>query len=172
MQIIKAKQVLLLSLLLWISSSVNMWAQDKIAYVDTDEVIKSMPDYTTTQKSLETFQKKLLEELDAEKRAIAKFYTQVIEEVKAGLLTAKQQQEAEDKLQKMQTDLQARTNQADQRLAAKEKALTAPLYEKFEAALKAVAQKNKYTYILDKKLMLYSAGGIDATRQMKKQLGI
>lgn len=168
----KIKQWLLLSFLLWIGSSVNAWAQDKIAYVDTDEVIKSMPDYTTTQKSLETFQKKLVEELDTEKRTIAKFYTEVIEQVKAGLLTAKQQQEAEDKLQKMQADLQARTNQADQRLAAKEKSLTAPLYEKFEAALKAVAQKNSYMYILDKKLMLYSAGGIDATKQMKKQLGI
>lgn len=172
MQLIKAKQVLLFSFLLWIGNSVNLWAQDKIAYVNTDEVITSMPDYKTTQKSLETFQKKLVEELEAEKRTIAKYYTEVIEQVKAGMFTAKQQQMAEEKLQKMQTDLQARTNQADQRLAAKEKSLTGPLYEKFEAALKTIAQKNNYTYILDKKLMLYSAGGIDATSQMKKQLGI
>lgn len=167
------KQVSLFVCLFLITVVTHLQAQySKVAYVDTDEVIKSMSAYRTTQKSLETFQKKLVEELAAEKRTIAKYYTEVIDQVKAGLLTPKQQQEAEQKLQKMQSDLQLRTTQADQRLLDKEKALTAPLYEQFENALTVVAKKNNYMYILDKKLILYTGGGIDATGQMKKQLGL
>lgn len=168
----KAKKWGYLSFFFLLFSSAGLWAQGQIAYVDTDEVITAMPDYKTTQKSLETFQEKLVQELEEEKRAIAKYYTGVIEQVKLGTITPKQQQEAEAKLQKMQTDLQLKTNQADQRLLDKEKSLTAPLYQQFEEALAAVAKKNSYSYILDKKLMLYSGGGIDATEQMKKQLGM
>ncbi|MGH1336628.1 MAG: OmpH family outer membrane protein [Aureispira sp.] len=157
---------------LWCFSSIELQAQDNIAYVNTDEVITSMPAYRATQKSLETFQEKLVQELDAEKRSIAKYYTQVLEQVKAGQLTSKQQQEAEQKLQTMQNNLQRKTDQADQRLSDKEQSLTAPLYDQFEAALAAIAKENKYIYILDKKLLLYSGQGIDATDQMKKQLGI
>lgn len=168
----QAKKWGLISFFLLLFSSAGLWAQGKIAYVDTDELITAMPAYKTTQKSLETFQKKLVQELEEEKRAIAKYYTGVIEQVKQGTITPKQQQEAEAKLQKMQADLQLKTNQADQRLLDKEKSLTAPLYEQFEEALATVAKQNNYSYILDKKLMLYAAGGIDATAQMKKQLGM
>lgn len=153
-------------------SNKALQAQNKIAYVDTDAVITSMAAYRTTQRSLETFQEKLVQELDAEKRSIAKYYTEVIEQVKAGQLTSQQQQEAEQKLQKMQNNLQRKTDQADQRLSDKEQALTAPLYAQFETALAAIAQKNNYDYIFDKKLLLYSGQGVDATSQMKKELGI
>lgn len=159
-----------LLLLLW--SSATLWAQEKVAYVDTDAVITSMPAYTTTQRELETFQAKLVQELEAEKRSIAQYYTQVIEAVKAGSMTAKQQQDAEKVLQQRQADYQLKTTQADQRLLDKERLLTGPMYEQFEAALAAIAKENKYVYILDKKMTLYSAGGIDATSQLKKELGI
>jgi outer membrane protein len=161
----------LMGLLLLLGAANPMQAQEKIAYVDTDEIIMAMPEYKTTRLSLEEFQRKVQQELDDEKRVIAKYYTDVIEKVKEGSMTAKAQQEAEEKLQKMQSDLQLKANQADQRLVAKETKLTEPMYDKFEAALKAVARRNGYTYILDKKMLLFS-GGIDATSQMKKELGL
>ena len=119
-----------------------------------------------------TFQEGLVKELDEEKRAIAKYYTEVIEQVKKGALSPKQQQDAEAELQRKQAELEKKTADADQKLLKKEQSLTKPIYEKFDAALKTVAKANGYTYILDKKLLMYSAGGIDATDKLKKEVGV
>lgn len=152
--------------------SFSSMAQTKIAYIDTDVVIRAMPEYKATQSQLETFQKQLVAQLDAQKKSIAQYYTKVIEQVKRGELTTKQQQEAELKLQQMQTDLQEKTADADKKILAKEKVLSEPMYDKFEKGIASVAQKNGYMYIFDKKLLMYATGGIDATAKLKKELGM
>jgi len=109
-----------------------MQGQYSVAYIDTDEVLTAMPEYRDTKVALEIFQKQLVKQLDAEKQVIAKYYTSVIEQVKTGALSKKQQQEAEATLQKMQEKLEEQTNDADRQLLAKERALSKPMYEKFE----------------------------------------
>ena len=146
------------------------FGQYTIAYVDADEVIKAMPEYRVVKNELETFQKQLLKELDEEKKSIAKFYTEVIEKVKQGALTPKQQQDAEAELQERQVKLEEKTNNADRKLVAKERALSKPMYDKFESAIKKVAKNNNYAYIMDKKFVMY-AGGADATEKLKKAVG-
>jgi outer membrane protein len=149
-----------------------MQGQHSIAYIDTDEVLKAMPEYRNTEVALEILQKQLLKQLDAEKKAIAKYYTEVIEDVKIGALTAKKQQEAEVTLQKMQQGLEEKTNDADRQLLAKERSLSKPMYEKFEKGIATVAKKNGYAYILDKKALMAYGGGTDATEKLKKELGL
>ena len=46
------------------------------------------------------------------------------------------------------------------------------MYEKFNEALKSIAKSSNYAYILDKKLLLYSEGGEDATQKLKTALGV
>jgi outer membrane protein len=162
----------LLSGLLLFCTAFAMQGQYSMAYIDTDEVLKAMPEYRNTKVALEIFQKQLLKQLDTEKKAIAKYYTSVIEEVKTGALSAKQQQDAEAKLQQMQQGLEAKTNDADRQLLAKERALSKPMYEKFEKGIEAVAKKNGYAYILDKKALMACEGGTDATGKLKKELGL
>jgi len=147
-------------------------AQQVIAYVDADAILKAMPAYRSTRQNLETFQAQVLKELEEEKRSIAQYYTQVIDQVKRGELTTQQQNDSEKKLQQLQNDLQAKREQADQRLLDRERSLTKPMYDAFEEALKAVAQRYNYTYIVDEKLVRSVHGGIDANAQLKKQLGI
>lgn len=162
----------LLSSILLFCMAFTMQGQYSMAYIDTDEVLKAMPEYRSTQVALEIFQKQLLKQLDTEKKTIATYYTQVIADVKMGALSAKQQQDAEVKLQKMQQDLDEQTNDADRQLLAKERALSKPMYEKFEKGIVTVAQKNGYAYILDKKALMAYEGGTDATEKLKKELGL
>jgi len=162
----------LLSSILLFCTSFAMQGQYSIAFIDTDEVLKEMPEYRDTKVALELFQKQLLKQLDTEKKVIAKYYTGVIEEVKTGALSAKQQQEAEAKLQKMQQVLEEKTNNADRQLLAKERALSKPMYEKFEKGIATIAQKNGYAYILDKKALMAYGGGTDVTEKLKKELGL
>lgn len=158
--------------MLLLGTIVSVQGQHSIAYIDTDEVIKSMPEYRSTEVALETFQKQLLKQLETEKKTIAQYYTEVIEKVKAGALTSKQQQEAEVRLQKMQEELENKTNEADRQLLAKERALSKPMYDRFEKGIASVAQKNGYAYILDKKALMAYNGGTDATEKLKKELGL
>jgi outer membrane protein len=95
-----------------------------------------------------------------------------MQQAQAGTMSPAQQKEAEGKLQKMQEDLQKKAADAEKQLVDKEAALSKPLYDKLNGAIKSVAAANKYSYIVDKKLLLYSDGGIDATPKLKSQLGI
>lgn len=161
-----------LSGILLFCTAFSVQGQHSIAYIDTDEVIKAMPEYRNTKVALETFQKQLVKQLDDEKRSIAKYYTEVIEQVKVGALSAKQQQDAESKLQNMQDELEKKTNDADRQLLAKERALSKSMYDRFEKGIASVAKKNGYAYILDKKSLMAYNGGTDATDKLKKELDL
>jgi len=143
-----------------------------IAYVDAEIIVQAMPDFKRVESELSSYQKVLKKQLEAEEKKMQDYYTSVAQQAQAGTLSPAQQKEAETKWQKMQEDLQKKAMDAEKQIIQKEAALTKPLYDKFNAALKAVAVANGYNYIFDKKMMLYSDGGVDATAKLKAQLGI
>jgi outer membrane protein len=143
-----------------------------IAYVDAEIIVQAMPDFKRVESELSSYQKVLKKQLEAEEKKMQDYYTSVAQQAQAGTLSPAQEKEAQTKLQKMQEDLQKKALDADKQIVQKEAALTKPLYDKFNAALKAVAVANGYNYIFDKKMMLYSDGGVDATAKLKAQLGI
>lgn len=143
-----------------------------IAYVDMEQIIENMPDYKRVKSELESYQKVLEKQLQAEEKKMQDYYASVMKQIQEGTMPPVQQKEAETKLMKMQEDLQKKALDAEKQLQTKEEALSKPLYDKLNAAIKTVAQANKYAYIVDKKLLLYSDGGIDATPKLKAQLGI
>lgn len=147
-------------------------ANAQIAYVDMEQIIEQMPDYKRVKSELESYQKVLQKQLQAEEKKMQDYYASVMQQVQAGTMSPAQQKEAETKLMKMQEDLQKKAADAEKQLIDKEAALSKPLYDKLNGAIKSVAQANKYSYIVDKKLLLYSEGGIDATSKLKAQLGI
>lgn len=162
-----------LLLILFAFSPIAANAQ-KVAYVDTEEVIQKMPEYFLAKSELESYGKQLERQLQAKEQKMMDYYEDVMRQINEGTMTPVKQQEAEAELARMQQDLQQAALQADQSLIAKEGELTKPLYEKFDAALKSVASKNGYEFILDKQLLLYSdgQGSIDATSAIKSELGI
>ncbi|MCP4441341.1 MAG: OmpH family outer membrane protein [Aureispira sp.] len=144
----------------------------KVAYIDAETIIQEMPDYKKAKSEVEAYGKQLQNQLKAEEEKVMKYYQDVMQKAQQGLLSPAQQKQEEEKLQGMQQSLQTKAVEADQKLAAKEGELTKPLYEKFNNALKSVAKEKGYGYIIDKKLMLYSGGGVDATIAVKAKLGL
>lgn len=143
----------------------------EIAHVDADAVIRAMPAFSEAKVEVEQYGKQLQKSLEAKQEVAAAFYQQIMADAQAGRLSPEAQAAAEAKLMQMQEDLQADAKKADQALVNKEAALTEPLYERFNAALRAVAAEKGYDYVLDKDVFLF-AGGPDATADVKKQLGI
>jgi outer membrane protein len=143
-----------------------------IAYIVTEDIVPEMPAYKRAKSEVEAYGKQLQKILEGKQLEAQEYYQEVMKKGQNGELTPKQEQEAQAKLQEMQASLQKEASEADQKLAKKEQDLTQPMYEELDAAIKKVAKDNKYTYILDKKFLLYSEGGIDATSKVKTALGI
>ncbi len=144
----------------------------KIAYVDSDQIVPEMPAYKRAKSEVEAYGKQLQKILQGKQAAMQTYYQEVSDSVQRGLMTPLQQKQAEAKLQQMQIDLQQEAAEADQKLAKKEAELTKPLYEEFNTAIAKMAKENGYAYVMEKKFMLYSAGGIDATEKLKTALGL
>lgn len=144
----------------------------KIAYIVSESIVPEMPAYKKAKSEVEAYGKQLQKVLESEQKKAQDYYQEIMEKAQRGELTPKQEQEAQAKLQTMQAELQKQAADADRKLAEKEGSLTKPLYEELDSALKKVAKENGYAYILDKKFLLYSEGGIDATAKVKAALGI
>jgi outer membrane protein len=95
-----------------------------------------------------------------------------MQKVQQGILAPAQQKLEEDRLMKMQEDLQRKAMKMEEEMITKEQEMTKPMYDKFNEALKEIAKKEGYSYVFDKKMMLYSDGGIDATDKLKEKLGV
>lgn len=144
----------------------------KIAYIVSEDIVPEMPAYKRAKSEVEAYGKQLQKVLESKQKQAQEYYQTIMKQAQDGLLTPKAEQEAQAKLQEMQANLQKEASEADQKLAQKEGELTKPLYEELDNALKKVAKENQYAYILDKKFLLYSEGGIDATSKVKTALGI
>lgn len=153
-------------------SAAGMNAQQKVAHVDSDAIIPLMPEYQRAKSEVEAYSKQLQKQLESKQTKMQQYYQQVMAQAEAGTLTAAAEQEAQTKLMQMQEDLQKAAAQADESLMKKEAELTKPMYERFDAALKTMCKAQGYSYVFDKKLLLYYDGGIDATSKLKAQLGL
>lgn len=145
-------------------------AQTTIAYVEADVLIQDMGEYKKANIDLETYAKQLETQLKQEQERFQVEYQAVVDSVQRGVITPLQQQQAELRLQKKQQRLELQSRDAQNKVRLKEQELFKPINDKFEAALKAVATENNYTYIVDKKMFLYFDGGIDATEKVKVKL--
>lgn len=141
----------------------------KIASMDYESVLSSMPEAKKLTTDLETFSKTKGDELN---KQAAAFQTEVDQYQKTGAsLTEAQRQTKEAELQKKQQNLQQLQVTAQNDLAQRREAALKPIIDKINAAVEKVAKANGYEFILDASALIYK-GGADATPLVKKQLGL
>jgi outer membrane protein len=151
---------------------VTFQGEQKIAYVDPEEIIPNMPEYLSAKAELDQLKSNLQSQLENEQRKAEQYYSSFTNKVQQGILSPAQQKSEEAKLMKMQEDLQKKAMVMEQDMIKKEEEMTKPMYDKFNAALKELAKAKGYSYVFDKKLLLYSEGGIDATSDLKQKLNL
>jgi outer membrane protein len=144
----------------------------KIAFVDPEQVIPNMPEYQAAKTEMENLKNKLQKEMEVEQQRAQQYYTIVMNKVQQGTMAPAQQKIEEDKLMKMQEELQRKAMKMEEDMIAKEQEMTKPMYDKFNDALKELAKSEGFNYVFDKKLLLYSEGGTDATDKLKEKLGV
>ncbi len=119
----------------------------KFAHINSDELIKSMPEYDSATVKLEKQQKELvnaLELLRVELNNKADAYTK---EMKT--LTELVRQTKEQELNDMQTRIQTFQTNAQTTLQEQQTALYQPIFNKADKAIKDVGKEGGYIYVFD-----------------------
>ncbi|MGB0984851.1 MAG: OmpH family outer membrane protein [Saprospiraceae bacterium] len=149
---------------LLLGTTTTTQAQQNIAHINTDTIVLRMTDYSKAVANVQAYGVQLQKLLKAKEDQLKAYAQQAQTRVEMGEMTPKMQQEAEQKIQQMRTELQAEALKADKSLADREQKMMTPVYSKFRAAMKAVAKTKGYSYIMDQKAFLYLDGGEDATQ--------
>lgn len=147
-------------------------AQTKIGYINTDELMASMPESAKIQAELNEFQTSLQQQgLTLQKEADAKRDQYFIDSVK---LTPPMKEIRRNELVKLYSRLQNYDQEAQEESQKYVQTKIAPVRTKALDAIKAVAKEKGYTYVIDdaSTILLVMPPGDDLLPMVKTKLGI
>lgn len=160
-----------LVILFLIVAPVGVYAQDKLAYINTQEVFTQMPEIKDVETKLSAKQ----EEIQKNLAAIQAEYDKKLEEFKAStvevteaVLTDRQKQ-----IQQIQERYETYHENSEKEFQDLRQQQLAPVQQKLQQAIKSVGDKNGFTYIIEVGAVPYvSTSAVDAGKLVKAELGI
>ncbi len=147
----------------------------RFGYVDSQAILKKMPEFKAAEKDIEAISKKWQQELDAKYKKVEDLYREYRE--KEVILSDKQKQEFQDRIIKAEEEAREYQKQKfgfDGELFKLREEKMKPIHEKLSKAIESFAKAKRINIILDKgsALFLYSDPAYDYTNAVAKQLGL
>jgi len=144
----------------------NGFAQ-KIAVLDSREVLSSMPESQTASAQVQALQKKWqdsLQLMQTQLQAKADAYKKILDQMTQEKKDAVNQElaQGQDALIRYRDEKFGQ----DGELTKQQGIILQPIFDKVNAALSALVKKEKYTIVFDKKAVLNSDGAIDITQKL------
>ncbi|HEY4196581.1 MAG TPA: OmpH family outer membrane protein [Mucilaginibacter sp.] len=168
------KKIILL-LFLTFTAFTSTFAQ-RFAFVDSDYILKHIPEYAAAQKQLAALSDQWQKEVDNRSLEIDRLYKAY--EADQVLMTAdmkkRRQAEISDK-EKAVKDFQRQKFGPDGELSKKSTALIKPIQERLTKAIQAVAESDNLDMIFDKNsevIMLYANPRYDKSADVITKLGL
>ncbi|MDO9633478.1 MAG: OmpH family outer membrane protein [Paludibacter sp.] len=164
------KKIVLIMLL---ALPISMIAQDKLAYINVQEIFQVMPELSEIEKTIADLNEQYKKELDKmyeEYYAKAKEYQDNLATMAESIKT-RRQGEIVDIEKRIGTFQQT----ANEELQRKQMELISVLRDKIMKATAEVGAENNYTYIFDlstQSIAYHSPKAVDVTPLVKKKLGI
>ncbi|MDR1683184.1 MAG: OmpH family outer membrane protein [Candidatus Symbiothrix sp.] len=162
------KKILLVALLFL---PFGAFAQDKIAYCNSSEVILNMPEYKQMQDSLKITQEAIKADIATMEEEYSRKYEAFMKEGENLIETIKirRMQEIRDLEQRAATY----NEQSQQMLQQLYEQLLLPIQQKVKDAIQAVGAENNFLYIVDAATLLYvNPSASNATDLVKKKLDL
>ena len=162
---------LILSTFILISAFSGVNAQKfKYGHIDGQSVYKKMPE---TQKA-DTLYSNFVKQLEDQIKKMQDDYNAKAEEYKETEATLSNiiKQTKIDEINSLGERIQKFQISAQKEAAKKQKEIYEPIRKKFNEALRVVAKKYGYKFIIDKNALLYYDDADDVTKLVEKQLGI
>ncbi len=147
----------------------------KFGFVDTDYILKHIPDYSNANKQLDALSKQWQKESDNHFQELDGFYKayQKDQVLLSGDMKRKREQEIVGK-EKEAKDFQKQKFGPDGELFRRRQALVKPIQDRIYKAIQDVAEDGLYAIIFDKAgdpTMLYSAPRYDKSSDVIVKLG-
>ena len=147
----------------------------RFAYVDSDFILKHMPEYASAQKQIEALSVQWQKEVDQRFQEIDRLYKAYSADQVLMTADMKKRREAEiaDK-EKTAKDFQREKFGPDGELAKKSNAIIKPVQDKMAKAIQAVAENESLDMIFDKNsevMMLYANPRYDKSNDVLTKLG-
>tara|TARA_B100000945_G_C20413740_1_gene614026 strand:+ start:1876 stop:2373 length:498 start_codon:yes stop_codon:yes gene_type:complete len=164
------KKIILLAILTTIN--VSLIAQNKLGYIDSQELLMLMPERNSAEKEVQEFAKSL----EAQLTSMTAEYQQSVQNYQANEATftdlVKQDKIAE--ITGLEQRIQAFQQNAQQSIVAKEQELLEPILEKARTAIEEVADEGNFTYIFDKSIgsIVFAKESENVLPLVKKKLGL
>ena len=145
-------------------------AQSKIAHINSNELLESMPEKAKMAATIQEYAAKLEKQMvtmEQEYQLKVQNFQQ-----QQGLMTDAIQQAKLKEITDLETRIQEFRMNAQQDLQKEEARVLQPLIDRLRKAINDVAAEKGYDYVLDTSLgvVLYSEGGTDIMAQVKKKL--
>ena len=133
-------------------------AQTKIAHLNSQEIMNAMPSYKDAVAKLEKFRADGFAELQAMQADFEKAVAEYRAEVESGNLTPVLDQSKQQRLAKKENDLMERQQSLQVEMEAYSQELKGPSLATIKEAVKIVADRGGYLYVLDESMLLYFEG--------------
>tara|TARA_B100000795_G_scaffold136560_1_gene101984 strand:- start:3977 stop:4501 length:525 start_codon:yes stop_codon:yes gene_type:complete len=154
--------------------ALSMQAQ-KIAFVNTQEILNQIPEYATAQEKLDGLAKQYQEDIEKGSEAIDQLYsTYQADKILLSENMRKQRELEINKAKLTLSDLKKEHFGSDGNLYKERQKLIKPIQDKVYKAIQEVAQKGSYAFVLDSAsdvAVLYYNSKYDKTDQVLKKLG-
>lgn len=165
----KHLKTLLFATALFIGATSFTTAQNKIAHISTQELIKAMPEYLTAQAEIEKLGKTYEATIQGSLKELETKLQQYNAEAEAQ--TQEENQKRMQEVEAMKQSLSQYQQQAQKDLQEKEFNLLKPITEKAKAAIEKVAAAQDIEYVLEAGGLIV-AKGKDLMSDVKAELKI
>lgn len=164
------KKILIVLGLLYAGHQVN--AQQKIGYINSEELIMAMPEAKKADADITAYAKTFQDQLQAMQKELETKYKAYEAGVKT--MTEAMKDVKEKELTDLQNRIQSVQQGAEEKIAAKRQDMLKPITEKADAAIQAVAKEKGYSYILDANAggIIYALPTDNILADVKTKLGI
>lgn len=151
----------------------SLMAQDKLAYVNIQDIFQVMPELSDVEKSMADLNEQYKKEIDK----MYEEYTGKVKEFQDNLATMAESIKTRRQSEIMDIENRINTFQqtANQELQHKQMEMINALRDKIIKAVNEVGAENNYTYIFDlstQSIVYQSPKAVDVTPLVKKKLGL
>lgn len=169
MKLLTTTIVLALSLL----AGVSLSAQN-FGYVNTQELIQSIPEVKEANSNIETFRNQLQKKGQDMIKSLQSKYASLEQKRERGEMSPKQIEVEAEKLRAEEQQIMKFEQESQQQIVKKSEDLLQPLRTKIQTAIDDVAAENGYTYIFDYStgFVLYGDASADVSGLVRAKLGM
>jgi outer membrane protein len=145
-------------------------AQQKIGYINADEIVQLMPEAAAVQTQLDQYQQSLYQNAQDKQttlnEAVAKFYKD------SATMSPSMKEVKRTELQKQYQDMSGEDQKIQNQFEQKRAELSIPIQKKLQAAIDDVAKENGYTYIIAREALIIVPSTGDIGPLVRKKLGL